>query len=160
MKKEELAKIRPPITTFLPSLVWAVILTAVPIAVLVVARGGSLADIMTAGGAVIAGVTPVVLVICIVAAMTYHVRVHSDGVSSYNPYGSWQKDFVAWNDMIEINRVSVLGVPYVKIAGQEDGVLWIPSRVFDGDSLTSAVQRIAPQSAMANWMRNPTWPQS
>lgn len=158
--EEELAKIRPPITTFLPALVWAVILTFIPIVILVAVRGGGLTDVMTAGGAVVAGVSPVVLVICIVAAMTYHVRVYSDGVSSYDPYGSWQQDFVAWNDMIEINRVSVLGVPYVKIGGQGDGILWIPSRVFDGASLTSAVQRIAPQSAMANWMRNPSQSQS
>ena len=154
MERKELAKIQPPISTFLPALVWAVILTFVPVATLVATRGGSLADIMTAGGAVVAGVTPVVLVICIVATMTYHVRIYSDGVSSYYPYGSWQKDFVAWNDMIEINRISVLGVPYVKIDGQENDALWIPSRVFDGASLTSAVQRIAPQSTMANWMRN------
>ena len=88
MKQEQIAKIRLPVTTFLPAVLWASILTFAAIATLVMTMGGSVADVVTAGGAAVAGAMPVYLVICIVSAMTYHVRVYSDGVSSYNPYGS------------------------------------------------------------------------
>lgn len=153
MKNDEFAKISLPITTFLPAFFWAAMATVVPVCVIVIIKGGSASDLFNAAGAVVMGAGPVLLAISLIAALTYHVRVYPGGVSSYNPYGSWQRDFAEWDDMNEATRVSVLGVPYVRIDGQDETVLWIPARVFDSAQLVSAVQQVAPQSQLISWMR-------
>jgi hypothetical protein len=154
MEDPELAKIRPPVATFLPMIFWAAVaaflLPAIPIAI----REDSVLDGLTAGAFSAAGTIPVLVIICIACTLTYHVRVHPGGLSSYNPYGSWKREFMTWGDMSEIHRVHVLGVPYMRITADAGAQLWIPTRVFQAAALVSAVVHTAPDSRLASWMQH------
>ena len=155
MSGTELAKIRLPLTTFMPALRWAIPAAFVPVTVVAAFVSGKFDEILVAGTAAVAGITPVVFSICAVCALTYHVRVHADGVSSYDPWGSWKRDFLAWEEMSQITKVSVLGVAYFRIDSDENKSLWIPERVFGESALRSAVQEIAPGSRIAAWTSIP-----
>ena len=152
MNGKVLAKIRLPITTFLPILWWAIPAVFVPVSIVGAFETGDLDQTLIACSAAAAGVTPVLLAICLVCALTYHVRVYGDGVSSYDPWGSWKKDFLGWSDMRQISVVSVIGVRYFKIDGENESALWIPARVFEAERFGTEIQRTASGSKICEWI--------
>lgn len=152
MIEPELAKVRLATMTFMPALPLAMAMVFIPVAMVAFFLYGDIADSALAGLVALAGATPVFCVILIVCALTYDIRIYANGVSSYDPFGSWKRDFVAWEDMHEIHSVSAWGVTYCRIDGEQKGALWIPSRSFSDPDLLSAVQQNAPDSRLAGWM--------
>lgn len=120
--------------------------------VIVLVMNADFLDALKGGAAAMLGATPVFVAITIIAGLTYHVRIHEDGVSSYDPWGSWTRDFLRWDDMQEMHQVGVVGIPYVRIDADEHRPLWIPYRAFKDPDLVMAVQQQAPTSRLANWM--------
>lgn len=154
MNETEKAKVRPAVTTFFPMLPWAAALNFFPVAIIIAILKLDLTDGVLAGAAVVAVVTPFIILLCVVCALTLHVRVYTNGVSSYDPYGFWKRDFTVWEDMQKIRRVSVIGVPYARIDTHHDGSLWIPLSVLGDPALSSAVEQFAPESKLAIWMKD------
>lgn len=152
MIEPELYKYRLPITTFMVGLpLWA-FGTLVLTFVVVLVMGTDFLGAMKGGVAAMLGATPVFVAIAIIAGLTYPVRIHEDGVSSYDPWGSWTRDFLSWTDMQEIQHVGVLGIPYVRIDADGLKPLWIPYRAFRDPDLVAAVQQHAPASRLSGWM--------
>ena len=154
MNNTELAKIRLKLSTFMPVLPSAMIAIFVPVTIIALMNNGEFGTSLIAGAVGVAGITPVILLICVMGALTYHIRVYADGVSSYDPFGSWKRDFVTWEDMREISGVSIMGVSYIKVDAGGAGILWIPQSAFNQRELVSAVQSIAPNSKLAGWLLN------
>jgi hypothetical protein len=152
MKRTEIARIRIPIAVFTPVLAWATGAAFAGVAVPISIREGSLIDGLTAGAFCVLGTLPVILVICLVCALMYSVRIHPDGLSSNEPYAG-KREFLTWTDMNSVRGARVLAVPYMKIEGSSGGTLWIPERVFCSPELLAAVQQHAPESRLATWTR-------
>ncbi len=152
MVKPELVRVRPTLLAFLPALPWIILITFVPVFLIALLLGRGLGGSVSAGVATLIGVAPVMFAIMLVCGHTYYVRVHEDGVSSYDPWGSWEQNFIAWHRMLDIRRVATLGVPYVRIESEAGNWLWIPERTFKHPSFIEAVQNAAPTSRLAGWI--------
>jgi hypothetical protein len=73
------------------------------------------------------GIAVFLSILFIIINYTYLTTVFTNGISSYDPFGSWKRDFMNWNDMKRIRRKNILGVKYYLIDSEElSSQLWIP----------------------------------
>lgn len=75
---------------------------------------------------------------------TYLVTVFTDGISSYDPFGSWKRDFMRWDAMDEVNRKNIIGVKYLYVKSKEHSPgLWVPIELANRDVFIKHVQENA-----------------
>jgi len=66
-------------------------------------------------------------ILFVIVNYTYLVTVFTNGISSFDPFGSWKRDFMEWGAMNYIERKNILGVKYYFIQSQDSlSRLWIP----------------------------------
>jgi len=145
MDQIELAKAPLPPGTLMPALPWAVFSVFALITVPLMVRGASLPEILPV--AMITALVGVVLIgaILLLCEFTYPVTVYTSGISSYNPWGSWKREFMRWQVMAEIRQTRVLGVCYLRVCSPDNQSLWIPQRALANPSLALSIGQAAPQ---------------
>lgn len=81
-----------------------------------------------------AGLAGFLCVLFTIVNFTYLVTVFTNGISSYDPFGSWKCDFMKWDDMNEVSRKNILGVKYLFVTSKEPvSSLWIPIELVNKD---------------------------
>jgi len=71
---------------------------------------------------------------------TYLVTVYTEGISAYDPYGSWKRNFMEWSSMKRISHKNLLGVKYYCIESEPSRQkLWIPINLVRKEEFIQAV---------------------
>jgi len=145
MDQIELAKARLPPGTLMPVLPWAALSIFACITVPHMVRGASFPEIFPV--ATISALVGVVVIggILLFCEFTFPVTVYTSGISSYNPWGSWKREFMHWQVMAEIQQTRVLGVSYLRVCSLENQSIWIPRRALAISSLVFSIGQAAPQ---------------
>ena len=147
MEHRELAKARLPLATLMPALPRAMLAAMLLASGVVVWRGGSLQGAARMGAAAAAGSGIFMLALVLVCALTYPVTVYTDGIASYDPFGSWKKDFLHWEAMSAVVPKSILGIKYLRVESLEGRRLWIPLAALSVQDLRRAISATAPAAS-------------
>ena len=89
---------------------------------------------------------PFLLMIIGFCTLTYKITIFRDGISSYDPWGTYKRDFLKYSEMTNIEIRSVFGYRYYFIHSDDGSeTLWIPFHVKDKkgfiDALVSILSR-------------------
>jgi hypothetical protein len=89
------------------------------------------------------GVAPVALGLIVTVSFTYRISLFRDGVASYNPWGSWKREFLAWSAMATISRERLLGLGYLRICSADGkSEVWVPTVVNDQQRFVALVLQL------------------
>ena len=94
-----------------------------------------------------AGIAVFLVILFIIVNYTYLVTVFTNGISSYDPFGSWKRDFMTWDTMNKITRKNIIGVKYYFIESEKlSSRLWIPVELVKKDAFIYHVGQNAGKS--------------
>ncbi len=86
---------------------------------------------------------PFIAVIIGVCTLAYKITLFSDGISSYDPWGSMKCDFMQYSDMENIKIKSVFGYKYYFIHSEDySKTLWIPFNIKRKDSFIKTLESV------------------
>jgi hypothetical protein len=145
MTSTELLRVRLPFSCFLPAVPWIAGATFTLLFVAILIKSSSFVDALKVGAIVACVVGAFLVPLLIVCALTYPVTVRNSGISSYNPYGSWQEESMRWTDIAEVRQTRVIGVRYIRVESINGAGLWIPTRALESRDLAVAVLQSSPQ---------------
>jgi hypothetical protein len=84
---------------------------------------------------------PVTLLLMLVATFGYKITVYSDGISSYDPFGTFKCDFMTWSSMKRLRHRNIFGYEYYFVQSENyKERLWIPFKIKNKKSFTMLVQ--------------------
>jgi len=73
---------------------------------------------------------PFILLLMLGATFDYKIIIYSDGISSYDPFGTRKCDFMLWTSMNRVSRKGIIGYQYYLVENNVTGErLWIPYKI-------------------------------
>jgi hypothetical protein len=84
------------------------------------------------------------ILLFVLVTFTYPVEIFKEGISSYNPFGSWNRDFVKWSSIETLKHKNMLGIRYLILeSGTDNKRIWLPLQIRNRKKFTRVISEIA-----------------